>query len=142
MRLRNRMIGVIRELRTANNMTPLHANLISSLHINDLCRHRRPVPKVTRHVLVVDILNRVVGVGDTDSIQLSFILAIHTHALSNAVRRCEEREQRKGGNGGELHGGGQDFGDEVEEKLRIRTQLLPLYSFATLPRARNLGKGI
>ena len=99
----DRMVGVIGKLCSADDVTPLDADLVSGLHIDDLSRHWRSVAGVASEVRVVHILDRVVAVGDTDAIELAKVLAINPHALSNAVGRSEKREERERGDHGELH---------------------------------------
>jgi hypothetical protein len=41
-------------------VTPLDANLVSTLHVDDLCRDGSTEAEVAGHVLVVDILDGVV----------------------------------------------------------------------------------
>lgn len=56
----DRVVGVIGKLGSTDNVTPLDANLVSSLYIDDFGRNGSTEAKVAGHVVVVDILDGVI----------------------------------------------------------------------------------
>lgn len=109
--LRNRIVHVVGELCTANNVSPHDANLVASLNVDDLGRYRRLEAAVASYVCVVHIRDGVVGGGDSDTDEFAIVVTVDTDALSDGVGRGESR---KAGNGcsEESH-----LDSEVEERL-------------------------
>jgi hypothetical protein len=60
MALCNGMIRIIWELSATDNVAPLNAHSVASLHVDDLGRNRRLVVRVAGDVGSIYILNRVV----------------------------------------------------------------------------------
>jgi hypothetical protein len=60
-------------------MTPHDADLVSSLHIDDLCRYWRAKARVAGEVRIVDVLDGVVGVGASDANELTVVLAVDSY---------------------------------------------------------------
>lgn len=96
----DRVILVVGELCTADNMAPLYTDLVTSLDIYDLAARRRP--RVTRDVSVVHVHDWVVGRCYADTVALAIVLTVDSDTLSDSMRRCKSGKKSEGG-GEELH---------------------------------------
>lgn len=74
--LRDRMVSIVRELRTADDMAPEHAHAVAALGRYHLVRHRLLEVAVARDVAVVHVLQRVVGQRCADADSLAVIVAV------------------------------------------------------------------
>ena len=73
------VVCVVRRLCTADDMTPLDADLVSGLHVDDFRGYGSAEARVAGEVRIVDVLDGVVGVGASDANELTVVLTIHSY---------------------------------------------------------------
>jgi len=82
---RDRVVDIVRILSSTDDMSPHHADLVPSLNVNDLAGYWGLEGVLARETAIVDVLNGVVACGHANASALAEILAVHSHALRDAV---------------------------------------------------------
>lgn len=72
------MVCIIRALRAANDVSPVNADLVTRLDVDDFARHGGLEARFAGDVCIVDVGDRVVGGGDADADGLAIVLAVDT----------------------------------------------------------------
>lgn len=85
MGLRNRVICVVGELRSADDMAPVRADSVTTSDLDDGLRLGTGLS--ADHVVAVDILDRVVVGRGSDSRELALVLAVDRDFLWTGLER-------------------------------------------------------